>query len=112
MNSFELEVFSFLEANGWSVFYKGKGYDLLALKKGVALLIECKDWKKTIRGKTLRKMVRKLKSEYRKFIESEIGFSEVIPILLVSGSFDDMYRTEPVRVFDFSTFKEFVKSKS
>jgi len=112
MNPFELEVFSFLEANGWSVFYKGKGYDLLAIKKGFALLIECKDWNKVIKGKTLRKMVRKLKYEYRKFLEANVGFSEVVPILLVSGRVDDMYRTEPVRVFDFESFKNFVKSKS
>jgi len=112
MNSFELEVFSFLESCGWSVFYKGKGYDLLALKKGVALLVECKDWRKVIKGKTLRKMVRKLKKEYRKFLESDRRFSEVIPILLVSGEVDDLYRTEPVLVFDFEAFRSFVKSKS
>jgi len=67
MNEFEIQVAKLLETNGWHVIRKGKGFDLLAIKGKVALMIECKDWNRDIAGKTLRKIVRRLKRAYREY---------------------------------------------
>ncbi|MHC1625420.1 MAG: restriction endonuclease [Methermicoccaceae archaeon] len=111
MNEFERRVAATLEENGWCVVAKGKGYDLLALKPNIALLIECKGWNRSIKGKTLRKIVGRLKKEYRELDTELVKGREVIPVLVVADRIEDMYKTEPVKVFNFKEFKRFLEIK-
>ena len=111
MNEFERRVAAVLEECGWCVVAKGKGYDLLALKPNIALLIECKGWNRCIKGKTLRRIVGRLKKEYRELDTELVKGREVIPVLVVADRIEDMYRTDPVRVFDFESFRKFLKIK-
>ena len=102
----ELEVKKALESKGFHVIKKGKGFDLLALKGDLVLVIECKDWNREIGGKTLRKIVRKLKREYRKILSDRLFRGKtVIPILISRGGIRS-YRTEPALVFSFREFVE------
>jgi len=103
----ELEVVSLLKGLGWYVVKKGKGFDILAIKRDVVLVIECKDWNRVICGITLRKIVRKLKKEHRKVVR-EFSSKDVVPVLVCRNKVKDLYRTEPVLVFTFEEFRNFV----
>ena len=107
VNKLELQVFLLLEEKGWFAIKKGKGFDILAIRGNTILVIECKDWNREICGVTLRKIVRKLKKEYRKILQ-EFSGRTVTPILVCRNKIRDAYRTEPVLVFTFEEFKQFV----
>lgn len=109
MNEFERRVAEALEENGWHVIAKGKGYDLLALKPGIALLIECKGWNRSIGGKTLRSIVNKLREQQDKLPAHLSADRAIVPIVVVAGQIGDLYLTDPVRVFDFNSFKNFLE---
>ena len=110
---FEKQVQKLLEKHDWYVIKKGQGVDLIALKNGIALVIECKDWKQEICGKTLRAIVSKLKRETRKLLKhpyfgSLLQNKLVIPIFVSKSRLRDLYQTEPVLVFEFEEFEKFV----
>ena len=106
--NFELRVKRLLEDCGYHVIKKGKGFDLLAIKGDIALVIECKDWNRNITGKTLRRIVRKLRAECRKIENSYLLRGKtVIPILVTSGGVDS-YRTD-VRILTFEELRSILE---
>jgi len=110
---FEKQVQSLLEKHGWYVIKKGQGVDLIAIRRSVVLVIECKNWRQEICGKTLRVIVSKLKRETKKLLKhpyfgSLLRDKEVIPVFVSKGRLRDLYQTDPVRVFEWNEFVEFV----
>lgn len=111
---FEKEVQKLLEKHGWTVIKKGQGVDLIAMKNGVVLVIECKNWNGEICGKTLRGIVSKLKRESKKLLKhkyfgSLLQSKTVIPVLVSKGRLRDLYQSDPVRVFEWFEFVRFIR---